>query len=117
VPSRLISRPPTLKASFVTDGIDAAIAQAQETAGDKDVQINGGARVVQQALDKGLLDEIHLAPVLLGTACGCSTTSTRPLTRTSRSNASSSRPRSLTCATAWSVERVRQITRRRLTNT
>jgi dihydrofolate reductase len=54
--------------TFVTDGIDAAIAQAQETAGDKDVQINGGASVVQQALDKGLLDEIqlHLAPVLLG---------------------------------------------------
>jgi riboflavin biosynthesis pyrimidine reductase len=32
------------------------------------IQINGGASVVQQALEKGLLDEIqvHLAPVLPG---------------------------------------------------
>jgi dihydrofolate reductase len=54
--------------TFVTDGIDAAIERAREAGGGKDVQVNGGAGVVHQALDKGLLDEIqlHLAPVLLG---------------------------------------------------
>jgi dihydrofolate reductase len=54
--------------SFVTDGIEAALEQARAAAGDKDVQLAGGASVVQQYLKAGLLDElqIHLAPVLLG---------------------------------------------------
>jgi dihydrofolate reductase len=53
---------------FVNDGIESAIAQAKEAAGEKDVQIHGGGTVVQQALAAGLLDElqIHYAPVLLG---------------------------------------------------
>jgi dihydrofolate reductase len=54
--------------TFVTDGLEAAIERARAAAGGKDVQIDGGASVVQQALQAGLLDElnIHLVPVLLG---------------------------------------------------
>jgi dihydrofolate reductase len=54
--------------TFVTDGIESALEQARAAAGDKDVAIAGGARVAQEYLDAGLLDEmqIHVAPVLLG---------------------------------------------------
>ena len=54
--------------NFVTDGIEAALEQAQAAAGDKDVAIAGGASLIQQYLKAGLLDEfqIHLVPVLLG---------------------------------------------------
>ena len=54
--------------TFVTDGIQAALEQARVAAGDKDVEVGGGADVVQQYLAAGLLDEleIHLVPVLLG---------------------------------------------------
>jgi dihydrofolate reductase len=53
--------------TFVTDGIESAVAQAQEAAGGKTVGLHG-ASAVQQCLARGLLDEIwiHLAPVLLG---------------------------------------------------
>jgi len=53
---------------FVTDGIESALEQARESAGDKDVSIAGGANVAQQYLAAGLLDEmlIHVVPVLLG---------------------------------------------------
>lgn len=53
---------------FVTDGIQAAITRAQAAAAEKKVLIMGGATVVQQALDAGLVDSIHLhvAPVVLG---------------------------------------------------
>lgn len=52
---------------FVTDGIDSALAQARATAGDKDVNVMGGANIVQQYLQAGLIDEmqIHIVPVLL----------------------------------------------------
>jgi dihydrofolate reductase len=54
--------------NFVTDGIEAALEQARTAAGDKDVLLAGGASIVQQYLEAGLLDElqIHIAPVLLG---------------------------------------------------
>jgi len=54
--------------TFVTDGIESAIAQAREAAGGRDVQISGGASAIGQALGAGLLDElnIHVAPLLLG---------------------------------------------------
>jgi dihydrofolate reductase len=53
---------------FVTDGIESALTQAREAAGEKNVMIGGGASVAQQYLAAGLLDElrIHVAPVLLG---------------------------------------------------
>jgi dihydrofolate reductase len=54
--------------TFVTDGIESALEQAREAAGDKDVGVAGGASVAQQYLKAGLLDElqIHLVPILLG---------------------------------------------------
>jgi dihydrofolate reductase len=54
--------------TFVTDGIAAALAQAREAAGERDVAIAGGASTVRQYLAAGLLDELflHIVPVLLG---------------------------------------------------
>jgi dihydrofolate reductase len=53
--------------TFVTDGIESAIRQAQAVAGDKVIGV-GSANVGRQALKAGLLDElwIDLAPCLLG---------------------------------------------------
>ena len=53
---------------FVTDGIEAALAQARAAAGDLDVKIGGGASTVRQCLLAGAIDELHLAlsPVVLG---------------------------------------------------
>ena len=55
---------------FVTDGIESALAQARRAAGGKDVTLGGGARLIQQYLSAGLLDEVelHIVPRLLG--CG-----------------------------------------------
>lgn len=52
---------------FVAEGIEAAVARAQEIAGDKGVAVNGG-QMARQALEAGLLDEIgvDLVPVFLG---------------------------------------------------
>jgi dihydrofolate reductase len=53
---------------FVTEGIEAAMAQAKVAAGDQDVMVNGGADIDRQYLNAGLIDEIrlHLAPIVLG---------------------------------------------------
>lgn len=53
---------------FVTDGIEAALKQARVAAKDRDIRVGGGASVVRQFLQAGLLDEMHLAlpAVLLG---------------------------------------------------
>ncbi|MFI7701890.1 dihydrofolate reductase family protein [Nonomuraea sp. NPDC049480] len=53
--------------TYVTDGIESAMAQAKAAAGDRDVQVRG-AYTGQRALEAGVLDEvrIHLIPVLLG---------------------------------------------------
>jgi len=52
---------------FVTDGIQSAVAKAQELAGDKLVGV-ASPDVTRQCLDAGLLHGIHvnLIPVLLG---------------------------------------------------
>jgi dihydrofolate reductase len=49
-------------------GVEEAVSQAREAAGDKDVHVMGGADVIRQALDAGLVDEltIIIAPVVLG---------------------------------------------------
>jgi len=54
--------------NFVTEGVEAAVEQALDAAGEKQVHVSGGGNVVQQALSAGLLDELqlHVAPVLLG---------------------------------------------------
>jgi dihydrofolate reductase len=53
---------------YLVDGFDAAFAQASEAAGDRGVDIAGGASTVRQALAAGMIDELVLdvAPVLLG---------------------------------------------------
>jgi dihydrofolate reductase len=53
--------------TFVTDGVQSAIERAQGIAGDKQVAV-ASPRLMQQCLNAGLLDEIHidLVPVLLG---------------------------------------------------
>jgi dihydrofolate reductase len=53
--------------SFVTDGVQSAVAQAQAFAGDKDVSLTAG-NLVGQALRAGLVDElrIDLVPVVFG---------------------------------------------------
>ena len=52
---------------FVTDGIESAVARAKSAADPKSVGVHG-AETIQQCLNAGLLDEIHvdLAAVLLG---------------------------------------------------
>lgn len=54
---------------FVTGGIDSALEQARKAAGDKDVQIAGGASAVRQSIRAGKLDELylHIVPIVLGT--------------------------------------------------
>ncbi|MFY9615488.1 MAG: dihydrofolate reductase family protein [Candidatus Dormiibacterota bacterium] len=54
--------------NFVDTGIDAALGLAFEAAGGKDVRLGGGAATIQQYLQAGLVDEMHVAivPVLLG---------------------------------------------------
>jgi dihydrofolate reductase len=53
---------------FVTDGVQAALQQAREAAGDRDVRIGGGVSTIRQFLQAALIDELHLAivPTLLG---------------------------------------------------
>lgn len=53
--------------TFVTDGVESAIEQAKEVAGEKLV-ILAGASISQQAFKAGLVDEfeLDLVPVLLG---------------------------------------------------
>src|SRR5215210_5938533 len=49
-------------------GVDDAIERAREAAGDKDVHLMGGAEIIRQALEAGLVDELSIivAPVVLG---------------------------------------------------
>ena len=42
--------------TFVTDGLESAIAQAKAAAGEKDVAIAGGGTMIKHALELGLLD-------------------------------------------------------------
>ena len=53
---------------FVTDGLEAALERAKDSAKGKDVRIGGGVSVIRQYLKAGVIDELHLAlpPVLLG---------------------------------------------------
>src|SRR6185436_17126268 len=46
--------------TFVTDGIESALAQARDAAIDQDVFIGGGAEIINQYLAARLVDEIEL---------------------------------------------------------
>jgi dihydrofolate reductase len=54
--------------TFVTDGVESAVAQATAAAVDKAVTVVGGADVTRQVLEAGLADELRVdvMPVLLG---------------------------------------------------
>lgn len=53
---------------FVSDGPERALELARQAAGSRDIRISGGADVVQQYLNLGVVDELEiaLAPVLFG---------------------------------------------------
>jgi dihydrofolate reductase len=53
---------------FVNDGPERALELARESAGSRDIRISGGADVIQQYLNLGVVDELEiaLAPVLFG---------------------------------------------------
>ena len=51
---------------FVNDGVESALEQARESAGGRDIRISGGADVIQQYLNLGVIEELEIAqaPVL-----------------------------------------------------
>jgi dihydrofolate reductase len=53
--------------TFVSN-VEEAVGRAGQAAGEKDVHIMGGAEVIRQALNAGLVDELSIiiAPVVLG---------------------------------------------------
>ncbi|GAA1949490.1 dihydrofolate reductase family protein [Microbacterium deminutum] len=55
---------------FVTDGVESAMAQARDAAGDGDISIAGGAETTNQFLAAGLIDvlRLHVVPLTLGYA-------------------------------------------------
>lgn len=67
VPQEWVKAHPDAPFTFVTNGVESAIKQAQAAAGDKVVAV-ASPTVAQQCLKAGLLDELslHIVPVLLG---------------------------------------------------
>jgi dihydrofolate reductase len=67
VPEKKPKETAALTITFVTDGIEAALAKAKAAAGDKNVMLIG-ASINQQCIHAGLCDELHIGimPVLLG---------------------------------------------------
>lgn len=53
---------------FVNDGPEKVLEQARASAGGRDIRISGGANVIQQYLNLGVIDELEIAltPVLFG---------------------------------------------------
>jgi dihydrofolate reductase len=66
-PADWVAAHPDAPFSFVTDGVEAAVARAQQLAGDRVVAIAGGT-IALQCLNLGLLDEVavDLVPVVMG---------------------------------------------------
>ena len=80
--------------AFVTDGVESAVEQAKQAAGDKDVAV-GAASVAQQCIRAGLLDEIHIdlprparrgRPIVRASGHGADRTATHEGDRGSRHN-------------------------------
>src|SRR5215218_1866938 len=67
-PEREPKRNENLYFTFVTDGLQSAVAQATAAAGDRAVTVVGGADLNRQLLAAGLADELRIdvMPVLLG---------------------------------------------------
>lgn len=62
------ARPGNTTFYFVNDGIESALERAREVAGERDIRISGGANVIVQYLNSGLVDElaIDMAAVVFG---------------------------------------------------
>lgn len=56
------------KTEFTNEALPVILAKAKAAAGDKDVWIEGGARVAQQYLEAGLIDilDLYVFPYILG---------------------------------------------------
>ena len=67
VPTDWADAHPEAPFTFVTDGVEAAVARARHLAGDRVVSVSGGT-IARQCLDLGLLDEVavDLVPVVMG---------------------------------------------------
>jgi dihydrofolate reductase len=67
-PEREPARNENLSVTFVTDGLESAVAQATAAAGDRAVTVVGGADLNRQLLAAGLADELRVdvMPLLLG---------------------------------------------------
>jgi dihydrofolate reductase len=67
-PAETIERKGGTSYTFVTDGPDAALAMARDAARDRDIRVEGGASIVRQYLQAGVVDELrlHIVPILLG---------------------------------------------------
>jgi dihydrofolate reductase len=67
VPTDWVDDHPGAPFTFVTDGVWAAVEQAQAIAGDRTVAVTAGT-IARQCLELGLLDEvaIDLVPVVMG---------------------------------------------------
>lgn len=67
VPTDWVAAHPGAPFSFVTDGVEAAVAKGKELAGERDVTVSGGV-IARQCLELGLLDEVavDLVPVVMG---------------------------------------------------
>ena len=67
VPTEWVAAHPDAPFHFVTDGVGAAVAKAQEIAGDRTVAVTAGT-IAGQCLELGLLDEVavDLVPVVMG---------------------------------------------------
>lgn len=67
VPHDWVAAHPDAPFTFVSDGVGAAIALAQEIAGDRVVTVTGGT-IARQALELGLVDQVavDLVPVVMG---------------------------------------------------
>lgn len=67
-PARQPKQDERLTFTFVTDGVESAIAQASAVAEQKAVTVVGGADVIQQLLRARLVDELHVdvMPVVFG---------------------------------------------------
>jgi dihydrofolate reductase len=58
--------------NFVTDGVASALEQATAAAGGRDVLVAGGASVIRQSLEAGVIEEFWLSivPLFLGSGEG-----------------------------------------------
>ncbi len=67
VPTDWVEAHPDAPFHFVTDGVEAAVAKAQEIAGERTVGVAAGT-IAGQCLERGLLDAaaVDLVPVVMG---------------------------------------------------